>query len=378
MSNAYSLPHMPSITTTGPTSYSLPNLGATTSSSSTSSQQYPPPSTDSSFSYSSSQPRLPPINCITKPFQHPPPQSSWPPLSSSVSPSSSSALKESSSSSSSSSSIPYSRTLPSSSNPSFPNSLSAAAAPSLTSNKDPSSSSSPESLHSSPYANSNNYMPLPSQQSISSNPSIRNDAFTTYVHSVQNPNPPLKPLYLTPQNLPPSAISSGSSKPSSPSVPTPPLQQIPVPDYHHQSYYHQPHKQQSPASNPSSHSSTLSKVCPPTGPYPLNANVSYGRNDYLRRVTSMVPVHTDYMNPYVRNPELRTSHKLAERKRRKEIKELFDDLKDALPVDKSTKSSKWGLLTRAIQYIEQLKSEQMALESHIKNLENQPHRENQA
>ncbi|KAF9289989.1 hypothetical protein BGZ68_008190 [Mortierella alpina] len=62
--------------------------------------------------------------------------------------------------------------------------------------------------------------------------------------------------------------------------------------------------------------------------------------------------------PYSRSPELRVSHKLAERKRRKEMKELFDELRDSLPVDRSLKTSKWEILSKAVDFISGMKANQ--------------------
>ncbi|WVQ94213.1 hypothetical protein IAU59_001291 [Kwoniella sp. CBS 9459] len=72
--------------------------------------------------------------------------------------------------------------------------------------------------------------------------------------------------------------------------------------------------------------------------------------------------------PFSRSPELRVSHKLAERKRRKEMKDLFDELRDELPADRGMKASKWEILSKAIDHIRGLKDTHQTIIREIEHL----------
>lgn len=108
-----------------------------------------------------------------------------------------------------------------------------------------------------------------------------------------------------------------------------------------------------------------SRLGPHDGP---NENVDYHQNQRLSGASGEYPTTHHHAlqhkqiddlqaetgslhagsQPYSRTPELRISHKLAERKRRTEMKELFEQLRDLMPQERGSKASKWEILTKAI------------------------------
>lgn len=102
-----------------------------------------------------------------------------------------------------------------------------------------------------------------------------------------------------------------------------------------------------PTSATTAASSSTSSASVATEPQPFPSNLrrhSTPDNHHHHHEHLFRSQHIE--SPYSRTPELRESHKLAERRRRKEMKELFDDLLNVLPIDKGIKTSKWEILSK--------------------------------
>ncbi|KZT62118.1 hypothetical protein CALCODRAFT_277821 [Calocera cornea HHB12733] len=112
-----------------------------------------------------------------------------------------------------------------------------------------------------------------------------------------------------------------------------------------------------PPSNERKDSTGANDSTPPPGATtPDNGNPGLADEGNPTPTSASAPSIGNKDTPYSRSPELRVSHKLAERKRRKEMKDLFDELRDQLPADRGMKASKWEILSKAVEYIASMKN----------------------
>lgn len=90
---------------------------------------------------------------------------------------------------------------------------------------------------------------------------------------------------------------------------------------------------------------TLASTTATGGDATVDASQKAGARPASTGTSDLTP-STDVRNPsskdqpFSRSPQLRIRHMLAERKRRKEMKDLFDELHELLPAERGSKSNK--------------------------------------
>ncbi|KAJ2630709.1 hypothetical protein GGF44_004055 [Coemansia sp. RSA 1694] len=121
----------------------------------------------------------------------------------------------------------------------------------------------------------------------------------------------------------------------------------PAPHNHHYNSSNNSNISVSPVTNaaiPSTHSNHMRELSVPE-------LIEEDNMDYDDNTPQNGMADEDSVDGGMSTAKIRTIHKLAERRRRREMKNLFDTLRKCLPIDKSVRLSKWEVLKKAIEVI---------------------------